>query len=221
MDVTALNNSTVTQSGTAGAATKTVSKDEFLHLFVTQLRYQNPLNPMDSSQFTAQLAQFSSLEQLTNISNQMDMMLLYQKSLQNTLTSSLIGKKVNISDDTVTLKGKADISYSLAQDAAKVTISLYDAGGKLVREIQVGQQKAGQENYTWDGRDLNGNVLPDGAYTAKVAAFDASGNPVAVTSTANGTVTGIVYENNITYLVIDGKTKVQLSSVNEISGGGA
>jgi flagellar basal-body rod modification protein FlgD len=71
---------------------------DFLKLFVTQMKYQNPLNPMDSTQFTAQLAQFSSLEQLTNISGQLKDLTVYQNSLNNTLTTSFIGRKVTFTN---------------------------------------------------------------------------------------------------------------------------
>jgi flagellar basal-body rod modification protein FlgD len=115
---------------------KIMSKDDFLKLFVMQLRYQNPLNPMDNNEFTAQLAQFSSLEQLQNMNTQMNNLVLSQNSLQNTMISNLIGKQVKIS---------------------------------------------GKEEY--------------------------------------GTVTGITFEDNLTYLVIDGTYKTQLSEITEIKGG--
>jgi flagellar basal-body rod modification protein FlgD len=95
MNVTALNNATAASSSPPlAAAQKTVSKDEFLRLFVTQLKFQDPLNPMDSAGFTTQLAQFSSLEQLTNLNDGMKSLLLTQNSLQNAFSANLIGKQV-------------------------------------------------------------------------------------------------------------------------------
>jgi flagellar basal-body rod modification protein FlgD len=146
-------------------------------------------------------------------------MLTYQNSLQNTLTAGLIGKKVKISGNGVALKGTAQIAYTLPQDAAKVKLSLYDTNGNLVREIDAGPQKSREGSYTWDGKDSTGKTLPDGQYTVKVDAVDASGNALNATATSDGTVTGISYDNNVTYLVIDGKTKVQLSDIKEINGG--
>jgi len=96
MDFTTISGASGSASVSGAAATKTLGKDEFLRLFVTQLRAQNPLNPMDGSGFTAQMAQFSSLEQLTNMNSKMDALVLYQTSLQNTLTADLIGKQVAI-----------------------------------------------------------------------------------------------------------------------------
>jgi flagellar basal-body rod modification protein FlgD len=101
MDLTALNNTVNPgQATAASSANKSLGKDDFLRLFVTQLRAQNPLNPMDATGFTAQLAQFSSLEQLTNLSSQMGQLVQFQGSLQNTLTAGLIGKRVEAIDGT-------------------------------------------------------------------------------------------------------------------------
>ena len=95
MDVTALNNATAAATSATNAASQnTVTKDEFLKLFVTQLKNQDPLNPMDSTGFTTQLAQFSSLEQLTNINGGITSLLASQNSLQNASAANLIGKQV-------------------------------------------------------------------------------------------------------------------------------
>jgi len=198
---------------------KILSKDDFLKLFTMQLRYQNPLNPMNNTEFTAQLAQFSSLEQLQNMNTKINDLLLYQNSLQNTMISNLIGKKVKISGNELNLKENAEISYTLQEDASKVKISIYDAGGALVKEVELGQQTTGEKSYVWDGNDKNGTPLPEGQYSFAVEAFDASGTPVEVMTTVYGTVTGITFENNVTYLVIDGTYRTQLSEIKEIKGG--
>lgn len=216
MEIMQLNSSAVK---TANAAEKkaTLGKDEFLKLLTMQLRYQNPLNPMDNKEFTSQLAQLSSLEALNNMVWQMNDMLLYQNSIQNTLTSNLIGKNVKFAGNQVALKdNKGDISFNLSANASKVSISIYDSSGKLVRKIEAGQQNAGANNYVWDGKDSSGSKMPDGSYTFKVEASDASGKPVEVTMTSKGQVTGITFENNTTYLVIDGKIKLKLNEILEI-----
>lgn len=201
-------------------AKNTLGKDEFLKLFVKQLQNQDPTKPMDSSQLTAQLAQFSSLEQLNNISVQMKDLLTYQNSLQNTMTTGFIGKQVKLAGDSVKLiNGNAGINYSLSGDAAKVRVSIYDSAGNLVREGEAGPQKAGFNLYAWDGKDAAGNTLPDGQYKFKVESLDASGKAVDTTTMTYGTVTGITFENNTTYLVLDETKKIQLSDVKEIKGG--
>ncbi|MBP2674080.1 MAG: flgD [Deltaproteobacteria bacterium] len=134
MDVSALNAATANTSSAAKSATEnTVSKDEFLLLFVTQLKNQDPLAPMDSTGFTAQLAQFSSLEQLTAINEGMESMVSYQASLQNAYAANMIGKHVGYAgqsavDGTVTMQygtvtGVAfdpDATYLIVDGATKI-----------------------------------------------------------------------------------------------------
>jgi flagellar basal-body rod modification protein FlgD len=201
------------------STTKTLGKDDFLKLFVAQLRSQNPLNPMDNTEFTAQLAQFSSLEQLSNINTQLHDLLLFQNSLQNTLTNNLIGRQVKIPGNEIYLKENGEISYTLPEDVSKVKISIYDSGGGLVKEVNLGQQTSGEKSYVWDGTDNSGNRVPEGHYQVKVEALDDSGNPVNVSTMVYGTVTGITFDNNITYLIIDNTLKIQLSEIKEIKGG--
>lgn len=220
MAISATSITSPTNPAQGASGTQTLGQDQFLQLFVKQLQYQNPLNPMDASAFTSQLAQFSSLEQLTNLNTQMKTLLVYQNSLQNTLTINLIGKQVKIAGDSISLKNnKADVNFTLSKDASKVTISIYNSSGSLVRTIDAGQHAAGDNSYQWDGKDSNGNILPDGQYQVKVEASDSSGNPVGAATTSYGTVTGITYENNTTYLVVNGTIKVLLSDIKEIIGG--
>jgi flagellar basal-body rod modification protein FlgD len=197
-------------------AVKTLGKEDFLRLFTTQLRYQNPINPMDSTEFTSQLAQFSSLEQLFNIGSQLKDLLLYQNSLQNTLTANLIGKEIKYEGDSVYLKDTATINYTLTSPASKVKITITDSGGKTVKEIELNNQAEGAQSYQWDGRDSSGNKMPEGEYKIKVEAFDSSGNPVQTSTLSSGIVTGMTFENNLTYLIINDSTKIQLSQVREI-----
>lgn len=197
------------------APLKTLGKEDFLRLFTTQLRYQNPINPMDSTEFTSQLAQFSSLEQLFNISSQLKDMLLYQNSLQNTLTTNFIGKEVKYEGHSVYLKDSATINYTLGNPSEKVRITIYDSAGKMVREIELNNQE-GSQSYQWDGLDFAGNKLPDGEYRIRIEAFDSKGNPVEVSTLSSGIVTGMTFENNVTYLIINDSTKIELGQVKEI-----
>jgi flagellar basal-body rod modification protein FlgD len=202
----------------SGAAVKSLGKEDFLKLLTTQLRAQNPLKPMDSTAFTAQLAQFSSLEQLTNINSQLKNMASSQTSLQNTTAVSLIGKRVKVAGNTTQLNGQADLNYTLAGDAAKVTISIYDATGSLVQQKDLIGQSAGEHNFLWDGKDKNGSMRPAGQYLFSIDAVDGLGKSLGATTLSSGTVTGVSFENNMTYLSIDGKTKVGLGDIREIGG---
>ncbi|MGD0883489.1 MAG: flagellar hook capping FlgD N-terminal domain-containing protein [Thermodesulfovibrionales bacterium] len=241
MDITSINNNLTAStlgtaatsnstSGTASssnstlgaAATSNMALDEsqFLQLLTTQLQYQDPLNPMDSTDFTSQLAQFSSLEQMTNISQQMSDMLQAQNY---TLSANLIGKNVTVSNNSVSLAsgGTATISYNLAQNASTVTASLYDANGTLVNQINLGPQNAGNDSFVWNGNNSGGQALPAGQYTVQIAATNASGQSVTSSTMTSGTVTGIAINNNTTYLVIGGQTQVPLNNVQQINAGGS
>ncbi|MCX7792877.1 MAG: hypothetical protein N2257_00505 [Thermodesulfovibrionales bacterium] len=114
-----------------------LSKNEFLRLFITQLRFQDPLNPLDSTGMTAQLAQFSALEELQNLRSQMNDLLLYQNSLQNTMAISLIGKRVRTGDEplykTVTgITFEDNTTYLLLDSGEKVQLGdIKEIGGVL------------------------------------------------------------------------------------------
>ncbi|VAX33836.1 Flagellar basal-body rod modification protein FlgD [hydrothermal vent metagenome] len=200
--------------------TGTIGKDDFLRLFTTQLKYQNPLKPMDSTEFTSQLAQFSSLEQLVGIGDKLDGILSYQDSLNNAFATNLMGKMVTVDGNRVQLKGSAAISYEVPHDVEKMTLNINNSSGEVVRTIELGKQPAGDGKYTWDGTDNNGNPLPDGPYTMEFTATDADGKSVPVSTETLAMVTGISFEDGITYLVLDNDTRVSLGKIKEIWKGG-
>jgi len=221
MDISGATTTTQSSSGatTSSLTATSLGKDDFLKLFVAQLQAQDPLNPMDSTNFTSQLAQFSSLEQLTNLNSSLTDMLASQTTLQNTMTTNLIGKKVLVTGNTISLNGQADLKYSLGGDAASVTVKIYDSSGALVRTSAVSSQSAGSNSYSWDGKDQTGNALPAGQYTFTVEAANSTGQAISATALMTGTVTGVIYSNNVAYLTIDGTTQVQLGDIIEIQGG--
>ena len=219
MNVTSATSATQAASSSTAGPTQTLGENDFLKLLTAQMQAQDPLNPMDSANFAAQLAQFSSVEQLTNINTQLTNMAASQTSLQNTMASDLIGKKVVVTGNKATLNGQADMPYTLPSDASSVSISVYDATGTLVRTAVLGQKSAGNNSFTWDGKDQNGNTLPAGQYTFAVNAVNNSGQTITATPLTSGTVTGISFNNNVTSLTLDNGTQVQLGDVHEISGG--
>ena len=135
-------------------------------------------------------------------------------------TTSLIGKQVKVAGNTVTLNGQVPLNYSLQGNASKATVSIYDANGALVKTAVLGQTAAGNNSYSWDGTNNTGNQLPvGGQYTFTVTAVDGSGQAITATPLTTGTVTGMAFDNNMTYLTINGNTRVQLGDVREILGG--
>lgn len=169
-----------------------LGKNDFLNLLVAQLKNQDPLKPMDSSSFVAELAQFSQLEQSTNQSTLLQKTLDAQNaSLQYSLLP-LVGRDVRVEDAVIQLgTGPAMLDYSLAQDAASVSLSILDGSNKVIRTGSLGPQGAGAQQVTWDGQDQNGTTMPPGTYTYAVVARDAQNQAVPVTPISRLTVSGI------------------------------
>jgi len=214
MDVSSIGGISEVTKTTGGNA---LGKEDFMTLLLKQLSYQDPLNPMDNAEFTSQLTQFSSLEELNNINSTLADVLAFQQSMQNTAVTNLIDKTVETEGDAFRLNGSADISYELSGDASLVELSVYDAAGKMVWTGRSGNQVEGRNVYPWDGKDLNGNQLPNGKYSFDIKATDTAGEEVAATTIESGTVTGISFKDSMTYLVLDDNRKIYLSDIKSIS----
>lgn len=219
MQMNALSGLTASETASAAdAASKSMGKDAFLTLLITQLQHQDPLNPADSTEFTAQLAQFSSLEQLSNVNANLTALKLYQASINNAQAVSFIGKEIVSKGNHLEVKdGRASAcEFELSAAAKQVVVSVYDATGNFVTEIRPAALGAGKQSLVWDGRDRNGNTVVDGDYTFEVQAKGDGGEPIAVTTYSRGLVTGVTFEDGITYLIV-GRSKVPVGDVTQVS----
>ena len=194
-----------------------MGKDDFLTLLVAQLQHQDPLNPAESTEFTAQLAQFSSLEQLQNIETTLNGFEVYQSTLNNIQSSGFIGKTVTATGSMFGVNGgnPDPIRFDLVNDADSVYIQIYDRFGGFVTDIQAGARQAGEQQVAWDGRDSNGSAVADGAYTFNVMAMNSDGAIVSSSSYTTGIVTGVDYKTGATNLLINDR-EVPISSVIRI-----
>lgn len=193
---------------------QTVTQDDFLKLLIAQLQNQDPLQPMDNQQFATQLATFNSLQQLIDIKNEIGSLQSGQGQANNFNATSLIGKQVTTSGNTVSLQAgsQATIGYQLGANASKVVLSIQNGAGELVRQLDVGGQNAGDQAVVWNGKDASGNALPSGAYTFEINAFDNKGNSVAASGQVQGIVTGVNLAGSTPVLEV-GNIQVPLSSV--------
>jgi flagellar basal-body rod modification protein FlgD len=177
--------------GTDAAASLADTFDTFLALLTTQLKNQNPLDPMESEQFTQQLVQFAGVEQSINSNKKLDQLVQLQTSNQLNGAVSYIGRSVEVVADQLMLdNGGAKITYGLDGKAAKTIISIVDTAGRTVRTLN-GETDAGRHEFAWDGRDTNGAELPDGVYNFSVVAVDADETTVDTVTASVGQVTGI------------------------------
>jgi len=190
-----------------------MGKDEFLELLTTQLKYQDPMNPVSNDQFATQLAQFSQLETLQNINENIQSQILISQSMNNSYMISLIGKAVKSSGNGFThVEGeKSSMYFELPRDANNVTVKIYDENGKQVSTMTANNVKAGERAFQWDGRDSNGKSSDSGYYTFSVEAKDAYGSVTAETINY-GVVKGITYSGGTPYLLVNGQT-VSLSDI--------
>jgi len=183
--------------------TKKLGREDFLKLLVEQLKHQDPLNPLESSDFTAQLAQFSSLEQLFGMNEALTGIqeTLYSQNEENIL--DLIGKTVKTDDNAIIIKdGNLASGSYLLEDIADVTISIYDSNGSEIRKINLGTQDAEEHDVPWDGMNETGDPVEDGIYTFEVIAKNDAGKYVSVNTYTTGEVTGVTFEYGIPYLMI-------------------
>lgn len=201
----------------------TLGKQDFLNLLIMQMRHQDPLDPMKGTEFAAQLAQFSSLEQLTNLNesmnNSIDANAYLTQSINNALSTTFIGKDVRAAADTFRYNGEGDveIGYELGMNAEKVEVKIYDESGKLIKTIN-GDTSKGENTLRWDGTNDAGEMVPVGNYKFEVKAEDVQGNPIENIEYIYGTVTGVRFKEEGTVFVIDG-IEVALSSIVEIKEG--
>jgi len=209
---------TQTQATSKGAAS--LSEDDFYTLLVAQMKSQDPLKPMSNEAYIAQLAQFASLGQMGSVNDNLRYLQMYQASLNNTLSVSLVGKTVKAETNEITLKdGKCnDIWCELDSDASEVKVLVKDKDGNVVREEKLSGLESGEHVFKWDGKDSDGNAVSDGDYTFEITAKDEDGESVGLTSGILGRVTGIAFDQGITYLIMNGQ-RVPLSDVSEIQEG--
>jgi flagellar basal-body rod modification protein FlgD len=209
---------TSTEAAQSSAPVKILDKDDFLNMLITQLQHQDPLNPADSTEFTAQLAQFSSLEQLSNINDSLKNMEQFQASLTHSQAVSYIGKEIIATGNGLELtEGQPAICrFELESAAAMAAVSIYDANGGFVNSFETGQLGAGRQSATWDGMDFNDNSMPPGVYEFEIQAVDAANQNVAVTPLMRSLVTGVSFKENSTHL-ITGLQTVSIDDVLDVS----
>ncbi|MGD2184602.1 MAG: flagellar hook capping FlgD N-terminal domain-containing protein [Desulfobacterales bacterium] len=219
--IDAIDSTTTGVDTPSSAPIKILGKDDFLNLLVTQLQHQDPLNPAESTEFTAQLAQFSSLEQLNNINDNLKNMELFQSSMTNSQAVSYIGKEITARGNSVQLTSDqpAQCNFELAAPADLAVISIYDAAGGFVNTFETGPLSAGHHSAVWDGTDRNGNHLPAGIYSFEVQAADADNRNLKVTAFIRALVTGVSFKDKTAHLITDLQTVgiEDVMAVSEVS----
>lgn len=212
--------SAVSNTVAATTATKAESRiadnfDTFLKILTTQMKNQDPLAPMDSTQFTEQLVQFSQVEQaiLTNKHLETAIAMIAAGNAANAV--AFIGKVVTAEGNISNLSGgKASWTYTLEAQAAKSTVTIRNADGEIVNSA-AGETALGSHDFVWDGKNFAGEQLPEGSYKLEINAIDSNGKLINTTTVSSGIVTGVNnFDGEPTLLL--GQTEIPLTSVLKI-----
>jgi flagellar basal-body rod modification protein FlgD len=175
-----------------------VNKDQFLTMLIAQLQNQDPLNPMEGTDFTAQLAQFSSLEQLTNMNTNLETLFANQQISNRVEAVNLIGKDITALGNTLQVEGTpVTISYSLPEDVIAGTIDIYGPDGDIVKTIDFNSQGAGTNSVEWDCQGVE-----NGVYQFKVVAENSAGDPVYADTLMTGQATGVTFDGDTSYILV-------------------
>lgn len=188
--------------------------DEFLMLLTTQLQNQDPLDPLDSNEFTNQLVQFTQAEQLINQNQKLDDLISFQSQSATSTALGFVGLEVSYLGNRLFSDGGSpqDINYGLSEQASQVDIFIKDEAGKVVRRLD-GTIGLGSNQVTWDGLDDAGQPVEPGVYDVEIAALDQSGEALNTSLAVTGVVTGIENVNGRTDLILRGDLGLPVGNV--------
>ena len=195
-----------------------LGKDDFLKLLIAQLSAQDPMDPMSSSDFSAQLAQFSGLEQMTNVNKNLEKIYQLEMDSQHTSAINLIGKTVSSTGNSFNhSSGSPEVlSYSLSSDAESVNVEIFDNDGSRVDRVRLSNQGKGKNTASWDGFNFMGSPLPAGTYSFRVIGVNAAGYPVDVNTFSSGVVSDVVFGEDETYAFVNGN-ELPISAIKRVS----
>lgn len=196
-----------------------LDKDAFMKLLLAQMKNQDPTNPMKSHEMAAQLAQFSSLEKLTNINSGIDKLATTSQPKNNYQALNLIGKAVT-GDSAQVIRSEGDtnheIDYETASDVKHATIKVRGPDGNFVREVSVNNLAKGKNKFVWNGMDNDGKPVPAGEYQIVIEATDSFGKKVHAATEFSGVITGVNFAAEGPLLMI-GNRSVRMSDVKKIT----
>ena len=192
------------------------TEDRFLKLLVTQMKNQDPLNPLDNAQVTSQMAQLSTVTGIDKLNNTVQALSSSMLASQSLQAVSMIGHPVLVTGDGVELgNGQGFAAVELAQPADQLTLSINDASGRSVRTLQLGAQDSGIVQMTWDGLTDSGTTAPDGRYTIS-AVSELGGQKSATATLEYGLVNSVAQSQNGVTVNVGKLGDVSLNAIKQI-----
>ncbi len=203
-------------SNKATATAEGASQDRFLKLLVTQLKNQDPLNPLDNAQMTSQLAQISTVDGISKLNATLQALLDGSNQNQALQAATLVGHGVLVPGATLALQGAAAVGgVDLAEPADRVTVSIKDSSGVVVKNIELGGLAAGSRGFTWDGGTDSGATAADGAYSISIKA-QRGDVQVAAKPLELGIVSSVVSSSQGASLNVGALGMFKMSDIREI-----
>jgi flagellar basal-body rod modification protein FlgD len=208
---------TDTSTGSAASSTEDLGEDAFLRLLVTQMQYQDPLDPQENEEFVAQLAQFSQLEQLTDANSSLETLYQAIASMNNASMTQLLGKDVVAYGDTFAYSGSGEqtLHYDASSDVSTSTLTITDENGSLIWSEDLGSLDAGESSISWDGSTISDGKADAGEYTFTIEGYDSDGDSVEVTEMLHGQVDGMSFDTGTPVPSIDG-IDIDLGDIIEV-----
>jgi len=203
-------------NATTRATTDKLGRDEFLKLMVAQLKHQDPMNPADSQNFLAQLAQFSTLEGIQNLNTSVDAMATQLKATTTMQATALVGHAVLVPTDQAVVQGGGLTGNVNVTDATQnLEVDITDLSGTLIKRLHLGAAATGDVRFQWDGTDESGNAMPPGVYKVKALATD-GGSAKAYTTDLPELVVSVSLDSAGVKLNLSSGVTVAASDVKEI-----
>ncbi|MEX0603140.1 MAG: flagellar hook assembly protein FlgD [Marinobacter sp.] len=196
-----------------------LGKNEFMELMIAQLKNQNPLEPQDNGDFIAQLAQFSSLEEMQTLSGNVNDVVGEFRSTQALQASAMVGRSVLVPAENGLLGADGQIkgAVNVPASTSNLRVSIVNQAGEIVRQIEMGSSEPGQTSFVWDGKDGNGTTMPTGTYgVIAQGAYPSGTEQLATVVSANVDSVSLGQAGGIT-LNLAGMGSIALSQVQQIN----
>ena len=200
-----------------------MDKNDFLKLFVEQLKNQDPMNPMENYEVASQLAQYSSLEQLVNVNDNFKKFLNLTSMNAYFQGVNLIGKNIEYSGNKVDFnpekENSVEIKFKLDESAPKINVNIYNEDDKYIKSLILENVSAGDNSVKWDGKDSQGKQVPKGLYKYEIIGFNVEGEQIKYEPFGKGRVESIRYdkESSEALIKVNGD-EVDITSISNVAG---
>ncbi|WP_077531156.1 flagellar hook assembly protein FlgD [Vreelandella utahensis] len=204
--------------GEGGKKAADMGRNEFMDLMMAQMQNQNPLDPQKNEDFVAQLAQFSSLEEMQSLNNSVEDAMGQFRSTQALQASAMVGQQVQVEGNIANLgpEGEVKGAVDVPNATSNLRVNVYNPSGELVRQMDMGQQGSGTVDFSWDGENGNGDLMEPGDYRIQAEAqYDGETQELATRLNAN--VDSVNLENGGVTLNLAGRGSVPLDQVKQIN----